>query len=54
MVVVAQGVRPGEKVVTDGQLQLIPGARVEVKGEQAQSGPEKSGANTKSQAPHDQ
>ena len=53
MVVVAQGVTPGEKVVTDGQLQLVPGARVEIKGEQAQSGPEKSGASIKSQTPHD-
>jgi multidrug efflux system membrane fusion protein len=53
IVVVDQGVTPGEKVVTDGQLQLVPGARVEVKGEQAQSGPETSGASTKSQAPHD-
>ena len=50
-VIVAQGVTPGEKVVTDGQLQLFPGARVEVKGEQAQSGAEKLEANTKSQAP---
>jgi len=33
--VIAQGVKPGEKVVTDGQLQLIPGTKVEVKGEQA-------------------
>jgi multidrug efflux system membrane fusion protein len=39
LVVVAQGVTPGEKVVTDGQLQLIPGTHVEVKGDQAQSGP---------------
>ena len=54
MVVVAQGVTPGEKVVTDGQLQLVPGARVEIKGEQAQSGPERSGTSAKSQAPHDQ
>ncbi len=38
LAVVAQGVTPGEKVVTDGQLQLIPGTRVEVKGGQAQSG----------------
>ena len=38
LAVVAQGVAPGEKVVTDGQLQLIPGTRVEVKGDQAQSG----------------
>jgi len=36
LAVVAQGVQPGEKVVTDGQLQLIPGVRVEAKGEQAQ------------------
>jgi multidrug efflux system membrane fusion protein len=53
MVVVAQGVTPGEKVVTDGQLQLVPGTRVEVKDVQAQSGPEKSGASTTAQTPHD-
>lgn len=29
--VVAEGLKPGEKVVTDGQLRLIPGARVEIK-----------------------
>jgi multidrug efflux system membrane fusion protein len=29
---VAEGLKPGEKVVTDGQLRLIPGARVEIKG----------------------
>ncbi len=29
--VVAKGIAPGEKVVTDGQLQLVPGARVQVK-----------------------
>ncbi len=38
LAVVAQGLTPGEKVVTDGQLLLIPGTRVEVKGEQAQNG----------------
>ncbi len=32
--VVAQGLTPGEKVVTDGQLNLIPGTRVELKGDQ--------------------
>jgi multidrug efflux system membrane fusion protein len=42
MAVVAQGVAPGEKVVTDGQLQLIPGTRVEVKSDQAQSGERKT------------
>lgn len=35
--VVAQGVKPGEKVVTDGQLNLISGSRVEEKGESAQN-----------------
>jgi multidrug efflux system membrane fusion protein len=30
-VVVDDGVRAGEQVVTDGQLRLIPGARVEIK-----------------------
>jgi multidrug efflux system membrane fusion protein len=29
--VVAEGVKPGEKVVTDGLLQLVPGARVQFK-----------------------
>jgi multidrug efflux system membrane fusion protein len=29
--VIAEGVAPGEIVVTDGQLRLVPGARVEVK-----------------------
>jgi multidrug efflux system membrane fusion protein len=29
--VIAAGVKPGEKVVTDGQLRLVPGSRVEVK-----------------------
>jgi multidrug efflux system membrane fusion protein len=29
--VVDKGLKPGEKVVTDGQLRLIPGARVEIK-----------------------
>ena len=32
--VISGGVKPGEKVVVDGQLQLVPGARVEVKREQ--------------------
>ncbi len=31
LAVVAQGVAPGEKVVTDGQIQLVPGVRVEAK-----------------------
>ena len=29
--IIAEGLRPGERVVTDGQLRLAPGARVEIK-----------------------
>jgi multidrug efflux system membrane fusion protein len=29
--VISEGLKPGERVVTDGQLRLAPGARVEVK-----------------------
>jgi multidrug efflux system membrane fusion protein len=29
--VIEEGVRAGEQVVTDGQLRLVPGARVEIK-----------------------
>ena len=29
--VVASGLQPGDRVVTDGQLQLVPGARIEIK-----------------------
>ncbi|HXY54005.1 MAG TPA: efflux RND transporter periplasmic adaptor subunit [Nitrospirota bacterium] len=47
-VIVDQGVTPGEKVVTDGQLQLFPGAHIEVKAEQTQSGAEKAEAGAKS------
>jgi len=36
--VVAQGITPGEKVVTDGQLRLVPGARVEAKAPVANEG----------------
>ncbi len=31
--IIGKGLNEGEKVVTDGQLQLVPGAKVEVKGE---------------------
>ena len=30
-IVIEQGVKPGERIVTDGQLRLVPGARVEIK-----------------------
>ncbi len=35
--VVAQGIRPGETVVTDGQLRLLPGIKVQIKPAQAGS-----------------
>ncbi len=44
LVIVSQGVAPGEKVVTDGQLQLVPGAKVEIKN---------TDEGAKSQAPND-
>jgi membrane fusion protein, multidrug efflux system len=34
--VLKQGVKPGETVVIDGQLRLVPGSRVTIKGENAQ------------------
>ena len=33
MTVIEDGLKPGEQVVTDGQLRLIPGAKVQVKGQ---------------------
>jgi len=47
LAVVDKGVTPGENVVTDGQLQLVPGTKVEIKNEQRTSE-----TNTKSQAPN--
>ena len=53
LAVVAQGVQPGEKVVTDGQLQLVSGTRVEAKGGEVPKNPiqndptKKGGENTK-------
>ncbi len=29
--VIDKGLQPGERVVTDGQLRLVPGAKVEIK-----------------------
>lgn len=36
--IVEEGVRAGERVVTDGQLRLVPGAKVEIKPEVGSSG----------------
>ena len=35
--VIASGIEPGETVVTDGQLRLVPGSRISVKGQAADS-----------------
>jgi multidrug efflux system membrane fusion protein len=47
--VISQGLKPGEKVVTDGQLQLIPGTKVEVKNEkpETETNPKSQMTNTK-------
>jgi len=37
--VVTEGLKPGEKVVTDGYLRLIPGAKVEIKGDFQKANP---------------
>jgi len=54
MIVIEDGLKPGEKVVTDGQLRLVPGAMVQAKDQQkngTQKGPspaaESSGAGNK-------
>jgi multidrug efflux system membrane fusion protein len=33
MTVIEDGLKPGEQVVTDGQLRIVPGAKVQVKGQ---------------------
>lgn len=43
--VIDQGVTPGDVVVIDGQLRLVPGARVDVKNGQATGGGQKNAAD---------
>jgi membrane fusion protein, multidrug efflux system len=38
MTVIDDGLKPGEQVVTDGQLRLVPGAKVQIKGQGGQGG----------------
>jgi len=46
MTVIEDGLKPGEQVVTDGQLRLVPGAKVQVKGQgQGQGGRGGQGGN---------
>jgi multidrug efflux system membrane fusion protein len=33
MTVIEEGLNPGEQVVTDGQLRIVPGAKVQLKGQ---------------------
>jgi multidrug efflux system membrane fusion protein len=44
MTVIEEGIKPGEQVVTDGQLKLVPGATVQAK--TAQPGARQQGANS--------
>ena len=46
MTVIEDGLKPGEQVVTDGQLRLVPGAKYQVRGQgQGQGGRGQNGAN---------
>jgi multidrug efflux system membrane fusion protein len=38
MTVIDDGLKPGEQVVTDGQLRLVPGAKVQPKGQGGKGG----------------
>jgi len=38
MTVIEDGLKPGEQVVTDGQLRIVPGAKVQAKGKGQQPG----------------
>ncbi|MCU0913859.1 MAG: efflux RND transporter periplasmic adaptor subunit [Planctomycetes bacterium] len=48
---VVEGVRPGEVVVTDGHLRLVPGARVQIKGGDATGGPARTAARPAPEGP---
>src|SRR2546422_1913791 len=46
MTVIDDGLKPGEQVVTDGQLRLVPGAKVQTRGQGGQGGQgERQGGN---------
>jgi multidrug efflux system membrane fusion protein len=51
LTVIEEGIKPGEKVVTDGQLKLVPGALVQSRSDQPGSGGSKGrpGANSNPQ-----
>ncbi|HHT9146406.1 MAG: efflux RND transporter periplasmic adaptor subunit [Candidatus Brocadiaceae bacterium] len=43
--VIVKGLQPGEKIVTDGQLRLVPGCKVEIKNEVGFLAPKQVGLN---------
>jgi multidrug efflux system membrane fusion protein len=43
MILIEDGLKPGEKVVTDGQLRLVPGAAVQAKDQQKNSSQKSAG-----------
>jgi multidrug efflux system membrane fusion protein len=49
--VIEKGVQPGEMVVTDGQLRLVPGAKVEIKNESKKQDLATETQSTQSKAP---
>ncbi|HXM34212.1 MAG TPA: hypothetical protein VN920_03420, partial [Pyrinomonadaceae bacterium] len=48
MTVIEEGIKPGEQVVTDGQLKLVPGATVQAKTAQPKSGQQSAGSGNRS------
>ena len=44
--IIEQGVQPGERVVTDGQLRLVPGSKVQIR-QAAEAPPAAAGAGSK-------
>jgi multidrug efflux system membrane fusion protein len=46
--IIEDGVKPGETVVTDGHVRLVPGARVDFKA--AQSSPQGAGSGQEKQS----
>jgi membrane fusion protein, multidrug efflux system len=47
--IIEKGLKPGEKVVTDGQLRIVPGAKVQIKANTEPTG--QSGSESPAQAP---
>jgi multidrug efflux system membrane fusion protein len=54
MTVIEDGLKPGEQVVTDGQLRLVPGAKVQPKGQSSPSNRGQSGQGNQSAGQSDQ